>query len=1124
MAQQLSFEPELYTTPRDAWEKDKDSATKWNLWTTDKDAAKKWTGGTVFRSPSVSKDRTSNEEGAPMLHTVLTGIPDGSYTVTVKFGRGLGFSRDGGVTWTNLISSGGSVGNMTVSGGSLELWFDDRFADKKSPGNCYFDCIYLTPVKAAAPEVASAAVFTADFEGSIETSGFSWWSRDNKGSAAVCADAHKGSQAIKISSDGEKDWAFSSGTMIRVKPGTFYKVSAWVKTDNPKMLNVQISSRGQGKVLTWDIGTGKKFTSDGAWTLIESTAEIPQGCDEIYVRLTGNGKMDIVADDITLAPTAPPPPKVKKPLTRGFAEQRIVEKMSRSLIAIARNSDIYLNWRLLKDDPDSIAFNIYRIPNNSAPVLLTKTPLIETTDFIDREPVPEASYRVVAVIGGKETDSADTTGYIAKAGEPYLSIRTGTKFQKAGIADLNGDGVYDYVVKQPNVNYVDPCIACDYWKKSTNTYKIEAYLADGKQLWQYDLGWSIELGIWYSPYVVFDFDGDGKAEVAVKTGEGDPRDPDGAVRSGKEYISILDGMTGKEVTRADWPTRDELGDYNYFSRNQIGVAYLDGKTPCLIVARGTYTFMKVDAYQFHGGKLTKLWAWNTDDEGPQARLYRGQGQHNMHAADVDDDGRDEVILGSCVLDDNGEGLWSTGLGHCDHAYVGDIDPARPGLEIYYAIEPKKQSNGMCLADARTGKIIWGYDKPTTHIHSTGFVGDIDPKHPGMECYSGERDDPLRRLWSATGNVIADEKTFNKGLDLRAVYWDADPQREIFTGGALRKFDGSAVYEKIRGSQVAWADVVGDWREEMIVSDGEFLLIYATAIPASDRRVCLMQDPIYRIDVAHQAMGYPQVPTTSYCLSAVTTKSGKPVVSMRIDAINGTTETKGSLTIAKPAGSDGNAVTVMLTADNARVAPEKTTISIDPGKSVVMPFTLTLPRKPALFGQKNGILVTARITDGGREANASATAIIEDAPLAQAAMVNASAFVSETGASVKKRDDKIGSSGQSISHWDVQGHRISWELTVPSDGKYLVVVRYCTEQPALRKVSVDGAAPTMMTFQPTGGFSSEANNWKHAPFADERGRPTIFSLTAGKHTITMENESGSMNVNYIAVISEKDAGQ
>jgi len=473
--------------------------------------------------------------------------------------------------------------------------------------------------------------------------------------------------------------------------------------------------------------------------------------------------------------------------------------------------------------------------------------------------------KTVAVVGGREGPPSPPAE--AAPGE-YVAIKLdgGHTFQKAGIADLDGDGRYDFVIKQPHDN-IDPWYK--YWKKSPDTYKLEAYRHDGKLLWRYDLGWAIERGIWYSPYVVADLDGDGKAEVAVKTGEGDPRDREGKVQSGPEYVTILDGLTGKARARADWPARELFtgsNAYNYASRNQLGVAYLDGKTPSLIVERGTYNIIVVDAVAFDAGKLRKLWRWCNKDE---PRKFWGQGAHWMHAADVDGDGRDEIILGSAVLDDNGKGLWSTGLGHPDHCYVGDLDPARPGLEIYYGIETRqKERNGMCLVDAKSGKILWGHEGFTRHVHSHGMCSDIDARHAGAECYSADTDERKRPAWArlrtCKGKVISEDMSWAFGP--LVVYWDADPQRELLRRGRIEKYNGPGLQPRVEGSLAAVADLLGDWREEIITSVKGELRIYTTTIGAKDRRLCLMQDPLYRIDVVHAAMGYFQCPMLSYDLA------------------------------------------------------------------------------------------------------------------------------------------------------------------------------------------------------------------------------------------------------------------
>ncbi len=553
-----------------------------------------------------------------------------------------------------------------------------------------------------------------------------------------------------------------------------------------------------------------------------------------------------------------------------LAAEQARETLDRGLIARpVANGKVYLSWRLLESDPSSVAFNVYRRSGSEKSAQLNPEPIVKTTDFLDTTATEGTEYTwlVKPVIDGQEVSPSGEAKATptAKDTKPYISIRLDGNhtFQKVGIADLDGDRKYDFVIKQPKDN-IDPWHL--YWKPSPETYKLEAYTNEGRFLWRYDLGWAIERGIWYSPYVVYDLDGDGKAEVAVKTGEGDPRDAEGKVQDGPEYLTILNGQTGQPLARVEWPSREGFKDphrYNYFCRNQIGVAYLDGKRPSLIAARGTYNIMKAVAYQFNDGTLHEQWRW---DNGDLERPWQGQGAHWMHAADVDADGRDEVLLGSVTLDENGKALWSTGLGHPDHFYLGDIDPDHPGLEIYYGIETRGKKDKMCLVNAKTGAILWGHNEPTTHIHSSGLCSDIDAKHPGSECYSGERDFKDKRwLRDCKGNVLSTEDL--GGLAPRAVYWDGDLQRELLIGSQISDYPERKPVFQIEGQMVAVADILGDWREEIITSLPGELRIYVTTIRATDRRPCLMQDPIYRNDVIHAAMGYYQVPMISYDLTA-----------------------------------------------------------------------------------------------------------------------------------------------------------------------------------------------------------------------------------------------------------------
>ena len=590
-----------------------------------------------------------------------------------------------------------------------------------------------------------------------------------------------------------------------------------------------------------------------------------------------------------------------KPKVEGFATQRVEEKLNRGLIAskTADEKAIHLSWRQLKTDAENTQFNIFRSQNGKVTKLNSK-PIVKTTDFVDTRPAAGNVQYYVEVISGKSKVKSETINVdFSKLENPnYFSIKLNDPNVRAGkiaVADLNGDGIYDYIVRTPHTN-VDPGVANP---NDGTTFKIEAYLSDGTFLWSYDLGESIEPGVWYSPFVVFDFDGDGKAEVALKTGANDFKKNDRfRIYAGSEYLTILDGMTGKELAKEPWPDRtDRLGNLVRQNRNQMGMAYLDGKTPHILAARGTYKMMMVDAWQFRDGKLTKAWRWDSDEENP---VVRSQGAHNMVCGDIDGDGRDEIVLGSCVLDDDGTLLWSAGLGHPDKVYLTDIDPTRPGMEIFLVLEPWHDNGyGVCVVDALTGERVWGIGHKTFHV-GDGMVADIDPNHPGLECFASEDSkggSSDKYLLTAKGEKIASNADVPPCRNW--VWWDAGKTRQTisFDGGnrpqgqaqpqvqgqnqpqtppqgrggfgnrsqAISYWKGETVVKGISGDIQMIADLTGDWREELVTSLPGEIRIYHTNIPAKDKRVTLMQDPIYRSYVLQRSQGYPQSPVPGYYL-------------------------------------------------------------------------------------------------------------------------------------------------------------------------------------------------------------------------------------------------------------------
>lgn len=1010
--EKLRFEAEAWTTPRTAWVADKFTDSKWNLWSTDTDAHKKWSGGVVLQSPRVLHDRTSGEEGAPVLHTVITGIPKGTYDVEMGPTRPLGISFDG-KKWEKVRGGAVFARNVRIEDGRFELWVDDRFAaDKpKDRGSCYYDCL------------------------------------------------------------------------------TFY----------------------------------------------------PSG-PEYVAKVLG-----------------------PHPAVQGFARERVEARLDRGVVALRTPQGVYVGWRLLKNDPPDIVFDVFRRIGNEPAVKVNAAPIWQTTDFLDltvqktvrpdytvHQLEPSAGFlrkssprsrkgRLVVTGFAGTTDSDGST--------PYVSIKLDGdyKFTKIGIADLDGDGRYDYVIKQPGKN-IDPYHV--YWYVSPDTYIIEAYNHDGKLLWKKDLGWAIERGIWYSPYIVHDFDGDGRADVAAKIGEGDPRDEDGKVASGPEWVVVWDGLTGDEKARAPWPSREGFRSYNLASRNQMAVAYLDGKTPCLLALRGTYGRMKVHAYQLTGGELQPLWQYDNEK---LPRRFWGQGAHFTHVLDVDGDGRDEVMLGSVMLDDTGLPLWTVGMGHNDHAYVGDIAPRRPGLEIYYGFETRARKNGMCLVDPATGKIIWGVEEPTRHIHGAGLCADIDPTVPGLEAFGLDclsKKPSIKRgpwLWSAEGEILSfDSPTLPKQYTMRAAHWDADLQKEIVRG-RIADFGGGQVDGPITGSVVLIADVLGDWREEIITSVPGEIRIYSTTIPATDRRVCLLQDPIYRADVTMDTMGYTSMPMTSCCLEAHWPGLNLTAIEDEEGAVTCRTVVSAPLNL----GLKGR---LRLSCENGQVAPDSFAVTVERGGRVVLN-----AKVENLKGTTRGKTVEATFTgnvvmdeSGGKSRPAPLTMrqklthparplrpwrshtlqlrgrvpvrlsakILSDLPLTEA-----EAFVGQNGGEVRIRTDKRGVSKKAFSHWDAPGHWLEWHLGVPMAGHYELLIRYCASKNAGRKFTVDGRDRGKQTFPSTGGFGGMASDWDHAVM-QAAGKPLCLHLEAGQHTIRFENIDGNgLNFDYLAFrrVKPSDSG-
>jgi rhamnogalacturonan endolyase len=576
------------------------------------------------------------------------------------------------------------------------------------------------------------------------------------------------------------------------------------------------------------------------------------------------------------------------------APSRQLESLDRGIVAAHQGEGrVFVSWRLLATDPESVAFNVYRASGDGEPIKVNAEPIASSTNFADSGvDVSNASaYTVRPVIDGKELP-ADKS-FVLPANAParqYLSIPLKTPEgytpNDASVGDLDGDGQYEIVVK------VEQRPRDNSRRGSTGQTKLEAYKLDGTFLWRIDLGRNIREGAHYTQFIVYDLDGDRRAEVACKTADGtidgagvtignadaDHRNAAGYVLDGPEFLTIFDGKTGGALATTDYiPPRGDVAawgdDYgNRVDRFLACVAYLDGQRPSLVMCRGYYTRAVLAAWNWRDGKLTHRWTFDSDDGTPGNHGYRGQGNHNLAVGDVDGDGRDEIIYGACCIDDDGRGLYSTGLGHGDALHLSDIDPARPGLEVFQIHERPRHDNGMELHDAATGKLLWGV--PSTDA-GRGVTMDIDPRHFGYECWGAGAG--LRGLYNCRGERISlrSPRSCNFG-----VWWDGDRLRELLDRNTISKWnwtdetetrlltaEGCSSNNGTKATPALCADIFGDWREEVIwrTEGNRELRIYTTTIPTDRRMVTLMHDPIYRLSVAWQNVAYNQPTQTGFYL-------------------------------------------------------------------------------------------------------------------------------------------------------------------------------------------------------------------------------------------------------------------
>lgn len=626
---------------------------------------------------------------------------------------------------------------------------------------------------------------------------------------------------------------------------------------------------------------------------------------------------------------------------------RKMEKLNRGLVAVKVSGGVFISWRLLGNEDPQTTFNVYR--NGSDRV--NSRPLSNVTSCTDPYGGDSSTYIVKALLNGEVVDESEPVTVWSKSYK-YIQLNRPnggtTEVNKVGsvgktpvavypdgedyeyfpndcsVADLDGDGEYEIIVKWDPSNSHDN----SYYGITGNVY-IDAYKMDGIHLWRIDLGRNVRAGAHYTQLMVYDFDCDGKAEMVCKTAPGtidgngdfvimnnddptaDYRNLDasqtsgsdmlGIVVKGPEYLTLFDGESGAELHSIAYnPLRGALSSWgdSYGNRSErylACVAYLNGDMPSVVMCRGYYKRATVSTYNVVNKKLALNWLYDSGSNKPidATTSAYGQGNHNLSVADVDADGKDEIIWGSSAWDDNGDLLYSIGLGHGDAMHVSDLDPSRPGLEVFSVHEDQSSPYGFEMHDAATGEILWGGYTGTDV--GRGMSGDIDPNHSGFESWSGNA------LYSSIGELIVLKRP--SSINFR-IYWDGDLQDELLDYTRIQKWDatesrtneivdfadftGATSINSTKANPCLSADILGDWREEVIYYDRynpSRIILFTTTIPTNYRLFTLMHDPVYRLGVAWQNTAYNQPPHLGFFIGDGIDNVEQPDISIVTSASN-----------------------------------------------------------------------------------------------------------------------------------------------------------------------------------------------------------------------------------------------
>lgn len=578
--------------------------------------------------------------------------------------------------------------------------------------------------------------------------------------------------------------------------------------------------------------------------------------------------------------------------------RRKMETLNRGLVAMNTQDGVFLSWRLNGYEYEKdIDFILLRNGER-----ITEYPICDSTNYLDRDGKSGDTYTVKAVHNNKAEKHGDTTtvidgGYLPiplDKPAPYTTPDGNTyeyTANDAAVGDLDGDGEYELILKWV-ANGKD-----NSHKGYTGVVYLDAYKLNGKKLWRIDLGVNIRAGAHYTQFMVYDFNNDGKAELICKTADGtidgvggvigdkhaDYRNKDGFILDGPEFLTVFDGETGKIIDTVDYdPPRGNVADWGDSWGNRVDrflacVAYLDGVNPSVVMCRGYYDDGRptaIVAYDMIDNKLVKRWKFLANKD--QNIEYTNQGNHSVAVGDVDGDGKDEIVYGSCAIDHDGKGIYSTGLEHGDAMHLGNFTPETPNLDFFQIHEHAGVEYGFEMHNPATGEIYWG--RFTGYDTGRGLCANIDPRHTGNEAWALGGG-----LYTFDGKLISEKEPDSINF---AIWWDGDLLRELldhdFDGkqgiGQIYKWD----YENqkldvildtkdaysnnfTKGNPCIQADLFGDWREEVVWrnEDSTELRIYTTTHLTDHKFYTLMHDDVYRLSVAWQNTAYNQPPHTGF---------------------------------------------------------------------------------------------------------------------------------------------------------------------------------------------------------------------------------------------------------------------